>query len=88
MPVTVEFFGIPRERAKASRTTAVGDTLGAVLADLAGRFPVFATECLTAEGRLRPECIANVGDLRFTRDPDTPVTDGDSVLVLSADVGG
>ena len=88
MPVFVEFFGIPRERAKTSRTTAVGDTLGAVLADLAGRFPVFATECLTADGRLRPECIANVGDLRFTRDPHTPVTDGDSVLVLSADVGG
>jgi len=87
MQVAVELFGIPRARAGVAQTTAVGDCLGDVLADLAQRFPYLAEECI--DGRtLRPNFTANLCGLRFVTAPETPLTDGDTVLLLSLDAGG
>lgn len=87
MPIAVELFGIPRARAGVARTTAVGQCLGDVLADLARRFPSLAETCI--DGRsLRPNFTANLSGQRFVTAPDTPVGEGDTVLLLSVDAGG
>ena len=89
MPVTitVELFGIARARAGTARTTAQGDCLGDLLADLATRFPSLARSCI--EGRhLRPGFTANLSGNRFVTEPETILTEGETVLILSLDAGG
>lgn len=87
MQVEVELFGIPRARAGTPRTTAEGSCLGDVLADLAARFPALGEACI--EGRkLRPSFTANLGGRRFVTEPETPLNEGDVVLLLSVDAGG
>lgn len=87
MQVEVELFGVVRSRAGVARTVAVGMCLGDVLADLAKRFPALAETCI--DGRqLRPNFTANLGGQRFVSAPDTPLDEGDTVLLLSLDAGG
>jgi molybdopterin converting factor small subunit len=87
MHVAVEMFGIARARAGVARTTAQGRCLGDVLAELVARYPALADSCI--DGRqLRPHCAANLGGQRFVSEPETPLCDGDTVLLLSADAGG
>jgi molybdopterin converting factor small subunit len=87
MQVAVELFGIPRARAGTAKTTAAGECLGDVLADLAGRFPALAETCI--QGRsLKPTFTANLGGQRFVSAPETPLNEGDTVMLLSLDAGG
>jgi molybdopterin converting factor small subunit len=87
MQVAVEFFGIPRARAGLAQTSAVGSNLGDVLSDLAGKFPQLAETCI--EGRsLRAGFIVSLGAERFVTSPETPLCEGDTVLLLSLDAGG
>ena len=87
MQVAVELFGIPRARAGVAQTMADGRCLGDVLAELAERFPGLADTCI--DGRqLRPSYIANLGGQRFISAPETPLSEGDTVLLLSVDAGG
>ena len=87
MPITIELFGIPRSRAGVERTTADGDSLGEILEELATRYPGLANSCIDGR-RLRPGFTANLGGNRFATAPETPVRDGDTVLILSLDAGG
>lgn len=87
MQVSVELFGIARARAGVAQTTALGDCLGDVLADLAVRFPALAETCIDGR-RLRPNFTANLGGQRFVTAPETPLQPGDTVLLLSLDAGG
>ena len=87
MPITVELFGIARSRAGIAQTTAVGNCLGDVLVDLAKRFPQLAESCIDGR-RFRSGFAANLGGQRFVTSPETPVSDGDTVLILSVDAGG
>jgi molybdopterin converting factor small subunit len=87
MQVAVELFGIPRARAGLAQTTAMGRNLGDVLADLAQKFPRLAETCI--DGRsLRPGYIVNLGAERFVTAPETPLNEGDKVLLMSLDAGG
>lgn len=87
MQMAIELFGIPRARAGVAQTTAVGHCLGDVLADLAKRFPALAESCI--EGRcLRPGFTANLGGQRFVTAQETPLHEGDTVMLLSLDAGG
>ncbi|MCE9547894.1 MAG: MoaD/ThiS family protein [Planctomycetia bacterium] len=85
--IRVELFGIPRQRAGVAETSAEGNRLADVLADLAARFPGLAEACIDA-GRLRPGYVANLRGERFVSDPDTPISADDCLLILSADAGG
>ena len=87
MSVAVELFGIARARAGVAATTADGSTLGAVLADLAARYPGLAEACIDG-CRLRPGFTVNLGGDRFVTAPETKLADGDTVLLLSLDAGG
>ena len=87
MQVEVELFGIPRARAGVVRTTAEGSNLGDVLADLAGKYPQLAETCI--DGRsLRSGFIVNLGAKQFVTSPETPLADGETVLLMSLDAGG
>ncbi len=87
MPVTVEYFGIPRRRAGVPTDVVEAATLGALLQRLAEMRPELAADCFDGN-TLHRDCLANVNGDRFTTDPATPLADGDHVLLLSADVGG
>jgi molybdopterin converting factor small subunit len=82
----VELLGVPRERAGVAELDLHAETLGQLLVALATRFPSFAE--LIAADRLRPSFVANLNGDRFVSDPGTELTEGDSVLILSADAGG
>jgi molybdopterin converting factor small subunit len=87
MQVAVEFFGIPRARAGLAQTSADGANLGDVLADLARKFPALADTCINGRA-LRPGFIVNLGAERFVTSPETPIREGETVLLLSLDAGG
>lgn len=87
MPVDVEFYGIPRQRAGVARSTCEAATLGELLSVLQRRFPAFAAACLEGP-RLRQGYVANINGERFVGDPSTPLGPHDAVLIFSADAGG
>ena len=82
----VELLGVPRERAGVAELELEADTLGQLLVALGVRFPALG-ELITAD-RLQPSVVANLNGDRFVSDPGTQLRKGDSVLILSADVGG
>ncbi|HET9361470.1 MAG TPA: MoaD/ThiS family protein [Vicinamibacterales bacterium] len=82
----VEFLGIPRQRAGVSELEVEARTLGQLLDALALRCPALG-ELITPQG-LHPSLSANLNGDAFVRDPDTPLAKGDTLLILSADVGG
>jgi molybdopterin converting factor small subunit len=87
MQIAVELFGIPRARAGIAQTSAVGTNLGDVLADLAHRFPSLGDTCI--DGRsLRPGFVVNLSAERFVTSPETPLREGETVLLFSLDAGG
>ena len=83
----VELFGIPRQRAGTATLEARGPRLGDVLTDLAVRYPSLAECCIDGD-RLRSGYVASLGGRCFVTDPQTQLTPGESVLILSADAGG
>ena len=87
MNVEVEFFGVPRQRAGVAQVTARGESLGDVLADLEQKMPGLAPDCIH-QGRLQTGFTANLNGNQFVTDPDTPLTEGQVILILSADAGG
>jgi molybdopterin converting factor small subunit len=87
MTVTVEFYGIPRERAGVAEVTVPAARLRDVLAQLAAGFPRLSEACLE-RGRLRQGYVANVNGQRFVSDPELLLQPGDRLLILAADAGG
>jgi len=91
MQVHVELYGIPRQRARAEHARVELDaataSLGDVLESLAVRFPELAAACFDGR-RLKSGYVANVDGKQFLRDPEARLSDGDCLLILSADAGG
>jgi molybdopterin converting factor small subunit len=89
--ITVEFYGIPRQRAGAAsiclEADEAGTSLASVLSQLAKAMPVLAESCFHGE-LLRSGYCANLNGDRFVSDPQTPLQPGDCLLILSADAGG
>jgi molybdopterin converting factor small subunit len=82
----VELLGVSRERAGVAEVELQAETLGQLLVALGHRFPSLG-ELITVD-RLQPFLVANLNGDRFVSDPRTPLREGDSVLILSADAGG
>lgn len=85
--VTVEFLGIPRLRTGRATLTIDAATVGDLLDGIARECPGFHEACLT-DGSLRSEYLLSIGGRIFTRNRETPLSPGEEVLILSADVGG
>ena len=82
----VEFLGVPRERAGVAEMDVEAKTLGGLLETLATCMPGLAE--LIAVDRLHSSLAASLNGDRFISDPETPLSDEDCVLILSADAGG
>lgn len=85
--ITVEFFGIPRERSGRSAVEVEAGQLGEALREVGQQLPSLEGECLE-DGRLLPGFLVSLNAREFTTDPTTTLRDGDCVLILSADAGG
>jgi sulfur-carrier protein len=91
MHITVEFYGIPRQRAGCSRQELEFPSkrieLQEVLRRLTDLHPGLRDECIR-DGFLVPGYTANLAGERFLSDPCYILGDGDVLLILSADAGG
>lgn len=85
--VTVEFLGIVRHHAGCESAEFQAETLEQLWKSVETRFPSLEGVCIS-EGRLQPGYLASIGGLRFTRSPTLPLSEGDRILLLSADAGG
>jgi molybdopterin converting factor small subunit len=85
--IRIEFYGIPRERTGVGSVDLEADCVSMALRQVGERFPEFANRCMNGD-RLAPGLIMNLNGEKFTSDPTTRISDGDSLLILSADVGG
>jgi molybdenum cofactor guanylyltransferase len=85
--ITIELFGVPRLRAGISRLSVEAATLGDALLALGRAAPGLVGTVLDA-GRLNPAYAVNLNGDRFITDTSTPLSHGDSLLLLAIDVGG
>jgi molybdopterin converting factor small subunit len=85
--VTVEFFGVPRQRAGRAELVVPAGTIAEVLAAIGQSCPAL-TDLVQASGRLAPHYALSLNGQRFLRDLGLRLTSGDRLLLLSADAGG
>jgi molybdopterin converting factor small subunit len=85
--VTVEFFGIPRQRAGRQELTVPAGTLGEILAAVERHCPGLAG-LRDAAGRLSPHYLLSIDGRAFVDGADNRFAPGQRLLLLSADVGG
>ncbi|MBI4297515.1 MAG: MoaD family protein [Chloroflexi bacterium] len=74
----------------ARSVQAQGDTVGQALDDLEARFPGFKSHITSGTGQMHQfvNIYVNDEDIRFLKQLDTPLSDGDVVSILPALVGG
>jgi molybdopterin converting factor small subunit len=91
MAIHVEFYGIARHRAGVAQLeieiAKSSCTLADVLTQVEQRLPALRGDCIT-DGRLTTTLSANLNGDQFISDPDTPIPNGASLLIVSADAGG
>ena len=85
--IQVEFFGVPRERTGVASFEVTAGTIAVALRSVADEFPEFATCCMSGD-QLADGLIMNLNGEVFLSGLDVPLTAGDALLVMSADVGG
>ncbi len=85
--ITVEFFGIPRQRAGRAELVLPAATVANTLAAIEQACPGLAGLVQAGEG-LSPHYLLSINGQRFLQDFDQSLQPGDRLLVLSADAGG
>jgi molybdopterin converting factor small subunit len=85
--ITIELYGVPRLRAGMARLSVTAATVGEALRRLARECPALAGSVID-DGRVRQAYKLSLNGDRFVSDPDTQLSEGDSLLLLAADVGG
>jgi molybdopterin converting factor small subunit len=83
--ITVEFYGIPRQRAGRAELTVLADTLGDLLQAVQASCPDLR---LVEETGLTPQYRISVDGRRFVTELGEKLKPGERVLILSADAGG
>ena len=85
--VTVEFYGIPRQRAGRAELAVMARNVGDVLASVERACPGLAG-LLQSDGRLTPHYLLSLSGQRFMQNGSELVRRGDRFMLLSADAGG
>jgi molybdopterin converting factor small subunit len=84
--VTVEFYGIPRQRAGRAELRVRAGTVAEVLARVQEQCP--GLKLMNDEGRWPKEYLLSINGERFVTGLDEQLKPGERVLLLSADAGG
>jgi hypothetical protein len=85
--VTVEFYGIPRQRAGRVELAVNAGTMAEVLGAVECVCPKLG-RLLDAHGRLSPHYLVSLDGQSFVADLRQRLRPGDRLLLLSADAGG
>jgi molybdopterin converting factor small subunit len=85
--VTVEFYGVPRQRAGRAELTVVASTVAELLDAVERDCPGLAG-LRRPDGRLAAHYLLSVEGRQFVTDARQELRPGDRVLLLSADAGG
>jgi hypothetical protein len=85
--ITIEFYGIPRERAGLTEWSAPAGTLADVLSAVARQCPRLQ-DLVGPGGAIGPHYRVSLDGQRFVTDMDEILPAGSHLLVLSADAGG
>ena len=85
--VTIELYGIPRERAGLAKMTVVACTGADAMQQLAVACPNLEG-LLSTQGRLSPHYLLSLNGECFLRDLAEPLPPNARLLLLSADAGG
>jgi molybdopterin converting factor small subunit len=85
--VTVEFYGVPRQRAGRAELAVAARTVGDLLEAVERACPGL-TGLRRPDGRLAAHYLLSVEGRQFVTDVRQEVQPGDRVLLLSADAGG
>jgi hypothetical protein len=85
--VTIELFGVPRLLAGIGCVRLEARTMVEALTGLTAVCPKLAGT-VVVPGGLHPAYRVSLNGDRFVVDPETPLIDGDALLLLAADVGG
>jgi hypothetical protein len=85
--VTVEFYGVPRQRAGRSELIVPAGSMADVLAAVQESCPKLAG-LVGREGQLAPHYLLSLNGDQFISDMAHRVVPGDRLLLLSADAGG
>jgi len=85
--IAIEFYGVPRLRAGTALFRLEASTVGQALREVGRVFPALEGSVLR-QGMIHEVYKLSLNGDRFVSDPETPLTDGDVLLLLSADVGG
>jgi hypothetical protein len=85
--VTVEFYGVPRQRAGRAELAVPAATAGEALRGVLASCPQLAG-LLRPDGRLAPQYLLSLDGGRFVTDLAEPLPPGARLLLLSADAGG
>jgi molybdopterin converting factor small subunit len=85
--VAIELFGIPRLRAGIGLIRVDASSIREALAELCRACPALE-DSLLRQGRVHEAFRLSVNGETFVSDLNTPLRDGDALLLLSADVGG
>jgi molybdopterin converting factor small subunit len=90
MPITLHLPTVLAKLADAKVLDAQGETVGAVVADVANRFPALAPRLRDGTGQPYPfvTFYLNDEDIRFHGGFDAAVQDGDELTVVPAIAGG
>ena len=85
--IAIEFYGVPRLRAGTRLMKLEASTVGQALRELGRVCPALKDPVLHS-GAVPEFYKLNLNGQRFVSDPETPLEDGDVLLLLSADAGG
>jgi MoaD family protein len=91
MSVTVRLPGSLKTLADGRRSVEVpSDTVGEAIQDLCAQFPPIGERILDAAGRPRRfvNIYVNGDDVRLLAGDETPLNDGDEVIIVPAVAGG
>ena len=91
MSVEVRIPGLLRKIAGGAKSvSAEGKTIGQLIENLETRYPGFKSRLIGEDGKLHQfvGIYLNDEDIRFLKDMDTAVKDGDVISILPAAAGG
>ncbi|MEJ2597697.1 MAG: MoaD/ThiS family protein [Anaerolineales bacterium] len=73
-----------------SEVTVEGETVGAALDDLLGRYPALKTHLLNGDGQLRPFVNLFLGEdnVRELQGTQTPIKEDDRLMLIPSIAGG